>query len=133
MIATSAGASPLARYGSWLARYARTVRAVQWLVVAVYAFLVVVPALLPLPADDARALNNVTLVAQWAFWGLWWPFVVLSMFAVGRTWCGVFCPSITTSRIAWVAKCNNRYFPASAFTSSSVASFPMSTLLRARP
>ena len=105
MRSTSASASPLARYGSWLARNGRTVRAVQWSVVAIYALLVVVPALLPLPPDNARALDNLTVFAQWAFWGLWWPFVILSMFAAGRTWCGVFCPEGTlteaASRFGW--------------------------------
>jgi hypothetical protein len=87
--------TPLARYGLWLERNGRAVRTVQWLVVAIYAVLVIVPAFLPLPSDDARALDNLTVLAQWAFWGLWWPFVILSMFVVGRTWCGVFCPEGT--------------------------------------
>ena len=81
------------------------VRSVQWVVVAIYAVLVIAPALLPLPPDDARALNSLTVFAQWAFWGVWWPFVILSMFAAGRTWCGVFCPEGTlteaASRFGW--------------------------------
>ena len=93
-------APALARYGSWLSRNGRTVRAVQWSVVAGYVVLVVVPAFLPLPSDDARALDNLTVFAQWAFWGLWWPFVILSMFAAGRTWCGVFCPEGTLTETA---------------------------------
>ncbi|MCC6193840.1 MAG: 4Fe-4S binding protein [Burkholderiales bacterium] len=93
-------ATTLSRYGLWLARHRRAVRAVQWSVVAIYAALIVVPALLPLPPDDARALDNVTVLAQWAFWGLWWPFVILSMFLAGRTWCGVFCPEGTLTEAA---------------------------------
>ncbi|MEO8752863.1 MAG: 4Fe-4S binding protein, partial [Casimicrobiaceae bacterium] len=85
----------LARYGQWLQRNGRLLRIVQWLVVAVYAVLVVVPAFLPLPDDEARALTSLTVFVQWAFWGAWWPFVILSMFVVGRTWCGVFCPEGT--------------------------------------
>ena len=93
-------ASWLAAYGQWLQRNTRVIRAVQWTVVACYAFLIIVPALLPLPGNDARALNNLTVFAQWAFWGLWWPFVILSMFVVGRTWCGVFCPEGTLTEAA---------------------------------
>jgi polyferredoxin len=82
----------IARYGEWLRLHPRLIGTGQWIVVAVYAFLIVVPALLPLPGNDARALDNLTIFAQWAFWGLWWPFVILSMLAVGRSWCGLFCP-----------------------------------------
>lgn len=90
----------LARYGDWLARNGRTIRIVQWIVVATYAFLIFVPAFLPLPGNDAHAYNNLTIFAQWAFWGLWWPFVIVSMFVVGRTWCGVFCPEGTLTEAA---------------------------------
>lgn len=90
----------LAAYGDWLRDHAGFVRAGQWIVVAAYAFLIIVPALLPLPGDDARALDNLTVFAQWAFWGLWWPFVILSMLVAGRTWCGVLCPEGTLTEAA---------------------------------
>ncbi|MBS0321271.1 MAG: 4Fe-4S binding protein [Proteobacteria bacterium] len=90
----------LARYGDWLAQHQRAVRAVQWVVVVVYAALLIVPAVMPLPGNDARALDNLTIFAQWAFWGFWWPFVILSMFVMGRTWCGVFCPEGTLTEVA---------------------------------
>lgn len=90
----------LAAYGDWLRDHAGVVRAVQWAVVGAYAILIVVPALLPLPGDDARALTNLTVLAQWAFWGLWWPFVILSMLVAGRTWCGVLCPEGTLTEAA---------------------------------
>jgi polyferredoxin len=93
-------ASRLAAYGQWLQRNTRFIQVVQWVVVACYAFLIIVPALLPLPGNDARAFNSLTVFAQWAFWGLWWPFVILSMFIVGRTWCGVFCPEGTLTEAA---------------------------------
>jgi polyferredoxin len=82
----------IAGYGEWLRLHPRLIGGAQWVVVAVYAFLIVVPAWLPLPGNDAHALDNLTVFAQWAFWGLWWPFVILSMLAVGRSWCGLFCP-----------------------------------------
>lgn len=104
MSAVAPGASPasvrLAAYGDWLRDHGGAVRAVQWTVVAAYALLVVVPAFLPLPGDDARALTSFTVFAQWAFWGLWWPFVILSMLVAGRTWCGVFCPEGTLTEAA---------------------------------
>jgi len=90
----------LAAYGDWLRDHARVVRAVQWIVVAAYAFLLVVPALMPLPGDEARAFSNLAVFAQWAFWGLWWPFVILSMFVAGRTWCGLLCPEGTLTETA---------------------------------
>jgi polyferredoxin len=90
----------IARYGDWLRALGAIIRAVQWIVVAIYAFLIIVPALSPLPGNDAHALDNLTIFAQWAFWGVWWPFVILSMFVAGRTWCGVFCPEGTLTEAA---------------------------------
>ncbi len=67
-------------------------RRLQWLVVVCYLVLVTVPAFLPLPARTAHLWNNLTLFAQFVFWGIWWPFVLLSMMFVGRLWCGLLCP-----------------------------------------
>ncbi|UVL06861.1 4Fe-4S binding protein [Pseudomonas rhodesiae] len=82
----------LARLGDGMRRHARLIRALQWAVVVVYALLLVVPALLPLPDTQAHLVNNLTLLAQFIFWGVWWPFVLLSMVLFGRLWCGVLCP-----------------------------------------
>jgi hypothetical protein len=73
-------------------RHRRAILAVQWVVVLSYLVLLTVPAFLPLPPNSARILSNLTLFAQFAFWGIWWPFVMLSMMLVGRVWCGVLCP-----------------------------------------
>lgn len=63
-------AGALQRWGDALRRHRRSVAAVQWTIVAFYTVLVVVPALLPMPAEDARLWNDLTLAAQFIFWGL---------------------------------------------------------------
>jgi len=78
--------------GDWLLRHQGGIRRTQWIVVALYVLLVALPAFLPLPGPAAHLWNNLTLAAQFAFWGIWWPFVLLSMVLVGRAWCGFFCP-----------------------------------------
>ncbi len=88
----AAGPGRLARVGAWMQRNGATIRAIQWIVVAVYAFLIIVPVCLPLPDESAHLWNNLTLAAQFVFWGIWWPFVLLSMVLLGRVWCGVLCP-----------------------------------------
>ncbi|GLS45349.1 4Fe-4S binding protein [Methylobacterium brachythecii] len=82
----------IAAFGDGLRRHAGTIRALQWAIVVVYVVLVAVPAFLPLPASGARMWSNLTLAAQFAFWGIWWPFVLVSMLLVGRAWCGFLCP-----------------------------------------
>ncbi len=91
------GAAPkidafLARVGAWLRDHQGAIRRLQWGVVGAYVALLVVPAILPLPPGAAHIWTNVTLFAQFVFWGLWWPFVLLSMILVGRLWCGLLCP-----------------------------------------
>jgi polyferredoxin len=83
------------RAGDWLMRRQDAVRRLQWGVVAVYLVLVAVPAFLPLPDRAAHIWSNVTVLAQFVFWGVWWPFVLLSMVLVGRSWCGLICPEGT--------------------------------------
>ncbi len=85
-----AGALPA--LGDAMRRHGRLIRGVQWAIVLAYAVLVVLPAFLPLPDDAARILDHLGLFAQFLFWGIWWPFVLLSMVLLGRVWCGVFCP-----------------------------------------
>jgi polyferredoxin len=88
------------RLGEWLRDHQRTIRKIQWGVVAVYALLLVVPVLRPLPDRFAHIWSDVTLFAQFVFWGLWWPFVLLSMMLVGRAWCGLFCPEGSLTEFA---------------------------------
>lgn len=82
----------LASVGEWLAAHQRGVRRAQWAMVAAYVTLLAVPALLPLPGNDALLWNNLTRLAQFVFWGLWWPGVILVTALFGRVWCGLLCP-----------------------------------------
>jgi len=82
----------LARLGDAMQRNRRAILAIQWVIVAFYVLLVAVPAFLPLPQSGATIFSSLTLFAQFAFWGVWWPFVILSIMLMGRVWCGVFCP-----------------------------------------
>ncbi|MBI2317772.1 MAG: 4Fe-4S binding protein [Betaproteobacteria bacterium] len=84
--------SRLSRLGEWLRAHRYLIFAVQWAILLFYLVLALVPAFLPLPQQGATLLNNLTLFAQFVFWGIWWPFVMLSMMLVGRVWCGWMCP-----------------------------------------
>jgi polyferredoxin len=82
----------LRNLGEAMRRHQGLIQGIQWTVVVFYLTLVITPAFLPLPPQDARLFDNLTLFAQLAFWGVWWPFAILSMMLLGRVWCGVFCP-----------------------------------------
>ena len=82
----------LARLGDLMRRHRSWIVGVQWAVLVAYVFLVVTPAFLPLPESGAHLWDNLTLFAQFVFWGIWWPFVLVSMMLMGRVWCGVLCP-----------------------------------------
>ena len=90
----------LARLGDAMVRHRRVIVGVQWAVIVVYAVLVVAPACLPPPAASSSILDNLTLAAQFAFWGLWWPGVIVSTMLFGRVWCGVLCPEGALSEFA---------------------------------
>ncbi len=100
-----------ARLGLAMRRHRGVILGLQWAVVLFYAVVVVAPALLPLPGEADRILNHLTRFAQFLFWGLWWPFVILSVMTLGRIWCGVFCPegALTEFASRWSL---NRHIPA---------------------
>lgn len=87
-----ARATRLSRFGDAMQRHRGTIQGIQWAVVGIYVVLLVVPVWLPLPPAGASMLSDFRLAAQFIFWGLWWPFVIVSVMLVGRAWCGVFCP-----------------------------------------
>ncbi len=100
--ATGAAGAPtrLARVGDAMRRYRGFMIAIQWCVVVFYLALLIIPAFMPIPPDEAHIYNNLRLFAQFLFWGVWWPFVMLSMMLMGRVWCGVFCPEGTLTEFA---------------------------------
>ena len=81
-----------AAFGRFMLRHRSAILALQWITLIAYAFLVTAPSFLPLPDSQAHLWNNLTRFAQFVFWGLWWPFVLVSMMLMGRAWCGVLCP-----------------------------------------
>lgn len=62
--------------------------------------LIVIPPFFPLPAEDARIFDDITLFARFLFWGLWFPLVFLSTVLLGRAWCGILCPQGALSEAA---------------------------------
>jgi polyferredoxin len=92
--------SKVAAVGNWLGQHQQLIRRVQWVIILLYLGLMVIPLFLPLPDDSATLFHNVTVFAGFIFWGIWWPFVLLSIILFGRLWCGVLCPEGALSEIA---------------------------------
>ncbi len=90
----------LQRVGDAMRRHQAAIQSIQWCVVAFYLVLVIVPAFHPLPPQYAHIYDNLTLFAQFVFWGMWWPFAMLGTMLLGRVWCGVFCPEGALSELA---------------------------------
>ncbi len=84
--------SRLERFGLWLRDHQSLIGRLQWAMVAVYLPLLIVPALVPAPAPGATILTDLTRFAQFLFWGLWLPGVLVSVVLFGRLWCGLLCP-----------------------------------------
>ena len=82
----------LQKLGDFMQQHRRMILGLQWFIVLFYFTLLIWPAMLPLPKDYVHFYENLILFAQFIFWGIWWPFVMLSMVLMGRVWCGVFCP-----------------------------------------
>jgi polyferredoxin len=92
----------LQRLGDFMQARRNLIQSIQWIVVIFYLGLLIWPAFLPLPKDYVHFYENLILFAQFIFWGIWWPFVMLSMILIGRVWCGVFCPEGSLSE--WTSR-----------------------------
>lgn len=90
----------LGHIGNCLGKHQKAIRGVQWVIILFYAFLIIVPTCMALPDDTATLFHNLTAFSQFMFWGIWWPFVLLSIVFFGRLWCGVLCPEGSLSEFA---------------------------------
>lgn len=77
---------------AFFVRHRRKLPYVHAAMFAAFLVAIVVPLFLPLPPEDATPLDNFTVAVNFAFWGLWFPLVFLSVIFTGRSWCGVLCP-----------------------------------------
>jgi hypothetical protein len=64
----------------------------HFLMFALFVAVIVAPAFLPHPPEDAGIIDNFTLLSSYILWGLWFPLVFLSVIVFGRLWCGLLCP-----------------------------------------
>lgn len=92
----------VAKVGLFLRKHRRLIIAIQWVIVVLYGSMVIIPAFITLPPEDAHIYDNLRLFAQFCFWGLWWPGVMIATVTMGRVWCGVFCPEGAISE--WVSQ-----------------------------
>ncbi len=83
-------------------RHPKILPGLHLLMVLFYLTLLLVPPFLPTPPEDATPFTSVVRFSQFAFWYLWWPFVVLSMILFGRAWCGFLCPEGALA--AWASR-----------------------------
>lgn len=82
----------VSRAGLWLRDNQTAIRTTQRIIVLIYVLLLFLPLFAPIPTRFSHIWSNAVLFAQFAFWGVWWPFVLVSMVLIGRSWCGLFCP-----------------------------------------
>lgn len=65
---------------------------IHWTMLLVFLALILIPPFLPYPPESATPGNNFVLFANFIFWGVWFPLLLLSVVFFGRAWCGLMCP-----------------------------------------
>ncbi len=94
-----------------------------------FLLLVLLPLGLDEPAEQERVTSHFTLLANYLIWGLWFPLLLVSVIATGRSWCGLFCPMGSASE--WVNRLGLRrpVPPWLRWSSLPLLSFTLVTLL----
>lgn len=90
----------LQAFGDLLCRSQRGIAIAQWVMVVLYLFLLIAPALSPLPERTANVFGSLAGFAEALFWGIWWPSVLLVTMLFGQFWCGLLCPDGTLTEFA---------------------------------
>ena len=85
----------IAQIGRAMQKHQRAILFFQWLIVVVYAFMLLAPLFSPISNQTANITNDFRLFSLFLFWGVVWPLIMLSMMLFGRVWCGLFCPDGT--------------------------------------
>ena len=84
----------------WFVRNIRWLPQVHAAMFVVFVTLLLVPPFLADPAEDAGIFDHLTVFANFALWGVWFPLLLLSVLVTGRSWCGLLCPMGAASEAA---------------------------------
>lgn len=97
---TRRSARPAGRIEAFLVRHRDRLAWVHAAMFVVFLGIILVPAFLPDPPEDATPVTHFSTFANYVLWGLWFPLVFLSVIATGRSWCGLMCPMGAASEFA---------------------------------
>jgi Polyferredoxin len=131
---------PQSEYGRLSTRLAGPIESffvhhIRWLpwihavMFVVFVTLILVPPFLADPAETDGPFDHLTVFSNLAIWGLWFPLLLISVLATGRSWCGLLCPMGAASEYA--SKHGMRWSPPRWLTwpGTPVLSFIVVTIL----